>query len=275
VTELCLRAEDLSKRFMLVTRHRSVLRVLRAWAGGQPLVREHWVLRNLSFEIRQGEKVALLGRNGAGKSTLLRILAGIYASTSGTLTLGAVPQALFSTGVGFERELTVLDNVYLFGAVHGLSRLALRRRSEAILKMAEIEHLAYARLRDLSVGQVQRLAFSVFIQNESPFLIFDEALGNVDLTFARKGHAYFEALARSDKTLLMTSHDMDFLRRCCQRAVWLEGGSVRLDGPFDEVAAAYEHTLDGDEVPDTGPSENLAHRRSSARGEPQLARRRH
>jgi ABC-type polysaccharide/polyol phosphate transport system ATPase subunit len=248
MTDLCISARGVSKRFMLVTRHRSVLRVLRALLGGQPLVREHWVLRDLSLDIRHGEKVALLGRNGAGKSTLLRILAGIYASTSGSLVLGAVPQALFSAGVGFERELTVLDNMYLFGAVHGLSRPAMRRRTETILKMADIEHLAYARLRDLSVGQVQRLAFSIFIQNESRFLIFDEALGNVDLTFARKGDAYFEALARSDKTLLMTSHDMDFLRRCCQRAVWLDGGAIRLDGPFEEVAAAYEQELNGNDL---------------------------
>lgn len=247
----CVRAERLSKRFMVLQSRRTTLRAVTALARGQALKREHWVLRDVSFEIERGEKLALLGRNGSGKTTLLRLIAGIYAPTSGRLTVADEPRALFNCEVGFHAELHVVDNLYLFGAIHGIRRRHLAPRERLVLEQAGLEHLAYALMKDLSPGQLQRLALATFAQTDSDFLILDEVLGNVDHSFAREADAYFAGLAQSEKTLIMTSHDVAFLARYCRRALWLEGGAVRMHGPFDEVAREYErHTELPAEDPD-------------------------
>jgi lipopolysaccharide transport system ATP-binding protein len=246
---VCVRAGGLSKRFLVLNSERTLLRALRSLVTGGSLRREHWVLRQLTFEIRRGEKLALLGKNGSGKTTLLRLLTGIYEQTSGTLAIDGSPRALLSCHAGFHRELPVLDNVYLFGALHGIGRDVLTPREPAILELAELEHLAYAPLKQLSTGQVQRLAVSVFSQTATDFLIFDEVLGNVDPGFVRQTEAFFSSLARSDKTVIMTSHDASLLRKYCRTAMWLDGGRVRMLGPIDEVIDDYERSFNPAEEP--------------------------
>lgn len=242
MNQTCLGVYHLSKRFLVLKSQKSLLRVLRAWASGGSLRREHWVLRDVTFEIEKGEKVALVGKNGSGKTTLLRILAGIFQQTSGALAVDQSPAALFSCSIGFLRDLPVVDNIYLFGAVHGIDRSTMAQKQEAILEMAEVDHLAYSPLKELSLGQVQRLALSIFSQAPNEFLIFDEVLANVDHGFMRKSESYFESLARSGRTLILTSHDSSFLRRYCERAIWLDGGRLRRSGPFEVVIDEYERS---------------------------------
>jgi ABC-type polysaccharide/polyol phosphate transport system ATPase subunit len=243
VTVAAVRADGLSKRFRVLRSQKSVLRALRSLVGGEPVYRDHHVLRGLTFAMRPGEKVALVGRNGSGKSTLLRIISGIYEPSGGTVELSGRLAALFDPAIGFLREISVTDNIYLYGALHGISRDALAPCEQAILQHAALEHLAHAPLKDLSMGQVRRLAISVFMQNTADVLVFDEVLANLDDGFVQQAERYFAALAASDRTVIMTSHSAALLRRTCTRGLWLEDGDLRMDGPVDAVLDAYQRTF--------------------------------
>ena len=248
-----MRAQRLSKRFFVLKSRKTALRAVRAVLTRQSLKREHWVLRDLTFEIGVGDRLALIGRNGSGKTTLLRILAGIYQKTSGELVVRGSPRALFSCTVGFRPELAVLDNLYLFGALHGVGRAILEPRERAILERTGLEQQAYSPLKELSTGQAQRLALAVFSQTTSDFLIFDEVIANVDHGFRLEFDGFFAALARSGRTLIMTSHDATVLRRHCRQAIWLHEGQLRRFGPVDEVIDEYEQSFGSGPVASTGP----------------------
>jgi ABC-type polysaccharide/polyol phosphate transport system ATPase subunit len=243
VSETSVRADRLSKRFRVPAGRQTALRRLRALASGDSAARERWVLRDLSFEVRKGEKLALVGENGSGKTTLLRLLTGIYRKTGGTLVVRGQPTALFSCEIGFIRDLSVLDNVYLFGAVYGIGRDVLSPREPDVLERAGVEDLAHAPLRDLSVGQVRRLALSIFSQTASDFLLFDEVVANLDHGFLRESEQFFGSLVRSDRTVIMTSHDASILRKYCDRALWLDQGRARRIGPVDDVIDEYERSF--------------------------------
>jgi ABC-type polysaccharide/polyol phosphate transport system ATPase subunit len=246
VSAHAVRLEHVGKRFLVPRTQRTALRALRAIVRGEPLRHELWALEDVSFSLPVGSRIALIGRNGCGKTTLLRLLSGILMPTMGVLEVASKPRALFSTTVGFSAELSVADNVYLFGAIHGMTRSALLPRHEEIIARAGIAHLTHSYLKDLSVGQIQRLGLSVFAETDGRFLIFDEVLGNVDRGFARTTDAFFRSLADSGRTIVMTSHDPAFLRAHCERAIWIDGGRVREDGPFDAVMRGYERSFDGD-----------------------------
>jgi homopolymeric O-antigen transport system ATP-binding protein len=250
---LAARAEHLGKRFHVLRSERTVLRALRALARGDSLRRELWVLADVSFEIARGAKLALVGRNGSGKTTLLRLLSEIYAPTRGRLEVADRPRSLFSCSVGFATELSVSDNVTLFGAVHGVRRARLLERRHDILERAGLETLAHVPLKDLSTGQVQRLALTVFAETDAEFVILDEVIGNVDTGFLREADRFFRALARSRKTVIMTSHDASFLGEYCDQALWIDGGRVRAHGTFREVMADYERSFDRRPTPSPSP----------------------
>jgi ABC-type polysaccharide/polyol phosphate transport system ATPase subunit len=260
LSEACIRAEALSKRFLVAESRKTLLRTVRALAAGEPLRRERWVLQDLTFTVARGEKLALVGRNGAGKTTLLRLLAGIYPQTSGTLVVNAAPAALLNCWTGFHGELPVIDNLYLFGAVHGVGRDVLGPKRQAILEVAGLEELAYAPLKELSTGQVRRLALTVFSHTPGTLLILDEVLANLDRGFLRESELFFEAVVSSNKTMIMTSHDSSVLRKYCERAMWLDNGRVLRLGPCEEVIDAYERSLN----PGVGSDEPALARSSTA-----------
>jgi ABC-type polysaccharide/polyol phosphate transport system ATPase subunit len=245
-----VRLAHVGKRFRVPRAQRTALRVLRSLVRGDSLREEFWALRDVSFELPAGGHVALIGRNGSGKTTLLRLLAGILAPTIGTLHVASRPRALFSTSIGFSNELSAADNVFLFGAVHGMVRRSLTPRLDAIIARAGIDELRHAPLKDLSMGQVQRLALSIFAETPERFLVFDEVLGNVDRGYARTADAYFRRLAAEGRTVVMTSHDPAFLRPYCERAIWIENGRVHRDGPFEPVMLEYESSFEP--APDAG-----------------------
>lgn len=239
MSALAVRARGLHKRFRVLRRQRTVLRAFAALRDPSTLRRELLALDDVSFEIARGEKVALVGRNGSGKTTLLRVLAGIYQRTSGDLWMAEPPRPLFSHAIGLAGDLPVESNIFLFGAMHEMDRAFLRDRVEPILALADLAELRFALLKELSTGQRQRLALSVFFQSPSAFLAFDEAMTNVDQGFLHQCERYFASLAASDRTVLMTGHDAAWLRRHCTRALWLDAGRLRMDGPLDAVLEAY------------------------------------
>ena len=243
MSDIIVKAENLSKRFYLRKSKKTFLRTLRPLIKGSRIKDELWVLKDICFEIKKGEKLAIIGRNGCGKTTLLRILTGIYDKTSGRLEVKGNPICLFKSLVGACSDLPVIDNIYLFGAVYGLERNFLKDRIDEILETAELSHLAFSPLKELSIGQQARFAFSVFFQVDGDFLVFDESLVSIDQGFLERCKAYFQDLLFSGKTVVMTSHDASFLKDQCKRALWIDGGRIRMSGDAGEVISEYERSF--------------------------------
>jgi ABC-type polysaccharide/polyol phosphate transport system ATPase subunit len=239
MNEPLIQADHVAKRYRVLKRQRSTLRALKALWGREKLTMELWALRDISFTLRRGEKVAVIGRNGSGKTTLLRLVSGIIHPSLGSMAVAAEPLALFKFWIGQNADLPVIDNIFLFGAVCGMKRRQTEPLVAKILDSADIRDLGFAPLRDLSLGQRQRLALSIVFQAPADFLVFDETFVHVDQAFFRECNAFFVRLAESSRTMLMTSHDHNFLKKYCQRALWLDQGRIRLDGRATEVIDAY------------------------------------
>ena len=240
----CIEVNRVSKSFSVVKIRQTVMRTLKALLGGERLIREHWVLRDITFDIRSGEKWAVIGQNGAGKTTLLRLLAGIFEPTSGTVITRGRVSALFSIWACLNAELSLIDNIYFFGALHGMDRRTFQGKIDGILELSGLYPFRFTPLKAMSVGQQQRLALSVFFSSCGDINIFDEAMANIDPGFVQKCELFFDELARSDKTVIMTSHDHSFLRRFCRQAFWLQDGRIRMRGDVNDVIEAYEMYLE-------------------------------
>ena len=237
-------AQGLGKRFRIRVVRRSPLATLREGFSGTATHRDLWVLRDVSLRLERGDRLAVIGGNGCGKTTLLRMMAGIYRPSRGHLVIHGEPRILFRSGIGFTPELSVIDNAFLFGAVHGIERSVLRGQVEAALEFSELRELAHGPLKNLSVGQLRRLALSVFAESRGNFLMLDEALDNVDLEFRRRFEARFAQLLDPGKTFVMTSHDSDLLARFCRTAIWLADGTVHMAGPVEEVLRCYSECVE-------------------------------
>lgn len=243
MSDICIKIKNLSKSFPSRERKNTILQALKALVRHEPLQQSHQALRHLSCEIKKGDRLALLGRNGCGKTTLLRILTGIYDATSGTIEVQGVPRALFKSFIGLNAHISVLDNIYLLGAIHGIKRVVLENKIDEILGLAGLLHSRFSLLKKLSAGQIQRLALSIFFQTDGDVLIFDEALTSIDHEFIQKCDDYFKSLALANKTTIMTLHDTAFLKKHCTTALWLEEGQIRMYGEFNKVNTAYEQSF--------------------------------
>ena len=240
MSNICVKVKNLSKRFFVLKKEVTAFRMLKALLSREPLKRELWALRDISFEIKKGEKLAIIGKNGAGKTALLRILTGIYDKTSGVLEVESVPKAIFKLSIGLNARLSVADNISLLGALHSIPKDVLKSKKQEILEIAELGQVEFSLLKKLSTGQQQRLALSVFFQAMGNFFIFDESTAFVDMGFAYKSKKYFERLFSPNTTLIMVSHDMSLLRRYCSKALWLDEGRIRMQGEVDKVIDEYE-----------------------------------
>ncbi len=235
-----LEAVNISKRFHVYTQQKTLFRLGKSLLKGTPIRREFWALKNIHFQIAEGEKIAVVGRNGAGKTTLLRLMAGIYRPNEGEIKTRKTPQPLFSYGIGLNPFLSVLDNIFVLGAFHGLVAGEVKRALEDIVEFSGLRDFLHAPAKDLSSGQKQRLLFSVFIHNPSDFLLFDESTSMADLEFQIKTDTWFEKLMTSEKTLLICSHNLKFLEKHCTRAFWLEKGEIKASGEPAEVINLYK-----------------------------------
>jgi ABC-type polysaccharide/polyol phosphate transport system ATPase subunit len=243
MNDICIRVDKLSKRFFVFTKRQTAFQTLIDLVCHRPFKREFWALSDISFEIKKGEKIAIIGKNGSGKTTLLRILTKIYRQTSGHVEVNETPRAVFRFWSGFTADLSLIDNIYFCGAIFGIEKKYLEKNIQSILELAELYELRFNPLKMLSSGQAHRLALSVFFNCEDKLLICDEILAFVDVGFAKKCHLFFENLHSSNKTLLMTSHDNAFLKRYCDKAIWLEGGELRMFGEINDVIDKYEKSF--------------------------------
>jgi len=197
-------------------------------------------LKDISFDIHEGEFFGIVGRNGSGKSTLLKIIAGIYQPTKGSLSVDGRLVPFIELGVGFNPELTGRENVYLNGSLMGFSTKEVNAKYDAIVEFAELSRFMDQKLKNYSSGMQVRLAFSVAtILADSDILLIDEVLAVGDADFQRKCFDYFRTLKKNKKTVVFVSHDMMAVREYCDRAVLIEGSELILEGKADKVATAY------------------------------------
>jgi ABC-2 type transport system ATP-binding protein len=196
-------------------------------------------LKDISFEVKQGEFFGILGRNGSGKSTLLKILAEIYVPTKGEVKVQGKLVPFIELGVGFNPELTGRENVYLNGALLGFSKKEIDEKYNDIVEFAELEDFMDQRLKNYSSGMQVRLAFSVATRAEADVLLIDEVLAVGDADFQRKCFDYFRSLKVTGKTVIFVTHDMHAVREYCDRAIVVESSKLVFEGSADEAADRY------------------------------------
>lgn len=205
--------------------------------------REFWALKNVSFEVRRGETVAIIGRNGSGKSTLLQLICGTLDSTGGTVATKGRVAALLELGAGFNPEFTGRENVYMSGTILGLRKEEIDQRFDAIAAFAEIGDFIEQPVKVYSSGMFVRLAFAVIAHVDADILIIDEALAVGDAVFTQKCMRYIRDFQKRG-TLLFVSHDMGSVQNLCQNGIWLAHGEAMMIGSSQEVSEAYlQHTL--------------------------------
>ena len=196
-------------------------------------------LKNLSFSVRPGESVAIIGANGSGKSTLLKLIAGIFDPSAGTVNVGGRVAALLELGAGFDLDLTGLENIYLNAALLGLSGEETDRRLGDIVSFSELDYFIDSPMRHYSSGMYMRLGFAVAIHVDSEILLFDEVIAVGDQGFQRKCYERILGFKETGRTIFVVSHSLETLSRIRDRALLLEHGALLADGPFQEVADRY------------------------------------
>lgn len=202
-------------------------------------VGEFWALRKISFSVRAGEAIGVVGRNGQGKSTLLKLVAGVLLPDEGTVRVhGGVAPLIELTG-GFAGDLTVRDNIHLTAGMHGLSRGQIAERFDSIVGFAEADDVLDTPFKHLSSGMKVRVAFAVVSQLDEPVLLVDEVLAVGDKSFRNKCYRRIDELLADGKTLFLVSHNERDLRRFCTRGLYLDMGRLQFDGPIDEALARY------------------------------------
>lgn len=211
-----------------------------------------WALRDVSFEVQPGEVIGLIGKNGAGKSTLLKILSQITSPTSGQAVMNGRVASLLEVGTGFHHELSGRENVFLNGALLGLSKAEIRKKLDEIVAFAEVADFLDTPVKRYSSGMYVRLAFAVAAHLEPEILILDEVLAVGDAAFQKKCLGKMSDVALEGRTVLFVSHNMAAINRLCTRCIWLANGTTRASGATSEVVQQYLsqelHTLDSAEV---------------------------
>jgi lipopolysaccharide transport system ATP-binding protein len=199
-----------------------------------------WALQGVSFEVKQGEVVGIIGRNGAGKSTLLKILSRITKPTSGFAEVYGRVGSLLEVGTGFHFELTGRENIYLNGAILGMRKAEITRKFDEIVAFAEVEKFIDTAVKHYSSGMYMRLAFAVAAHLEPEILLVDEVLAVGDTAFQKKCLGKMGDVAKEGRTVIFVSHQMNQIRRLCEKAIWIEAGQIRAQDNASRVVSLYE-----------------------------------
>src|SRR3984957_9898478 len=235
--QLGLRAEKyMTLRDTIVAAVKAPFHRIAGLAGKGKAREEFWALKNVSFDVKRGEVIGIIGRNGAGKSTLLKILSRITEPTSGRALLKGRVASLLEVGTGFHPELTGRENVYLNGAILGMRKAEIDRKFDEIVAFAETEKFLDTAVKYYSSGMYVRLAFAVAAHLEPEILIVDEVLAVGDQEFQKKCMGRIQQVSQGDgRTVLFVSHNIGAIRKLCDRAVYLRGGKMVSAGPSEEV----------------------------------------
>lgn len=239
-SDVALRVEHVSKSFHLPTEQANGIK--QAFVNRVKGIKgytEQQVLKDISFTVEKGDFFGIVGRNGSGKSTLLKLISQIYTPNQGKITVNGKLVPFIELGVGFNPELTGRENIYLNGALLGFSHEEMSAMYEDIVKFAELEDFMDQKLKNYSSGMQVRLAFSIAIKADADILVLDEVLAVGDEAFQRKCYQYFAELKRNKKTVILVTHDMDSVRRFCNRAILIDSGKIAEIGDPAKVAQKY------------------------------------
>jgi lipopolysaccharide transport system ATP-binding protein len=251
MSDSVIRVEGLSKKYVLghQSEGRSQYKSLRdvVAEGARSMFRrkersvqdEFWALRDVDFEIRQGDRVGIIGRNGAGKSTLLKVLSRIVEPTTGRIGIKGRVASLLEVGTGFHPELTGRENIYLNGAILGMSRREIDRKFDEIVAFAEVERFLDTPVKRYSSGMYVRLAFAVAAHLEPEILIVDEVLAVGDAQFQKKCLGKMEDVGKEGRTVIFVSHTMGIITQLCNKGIYLQQGSVASQGDINDVVTQY------------------------------------
>ncbi len=239
-----IKVENVNKIFKLPHERTNSIKgaILGILRGKKSFENQH-VLKDISFEVKEGEFFGIVGRNGSGKSTLLKLLAGIYEPTSGSMHVGGKLTPFIELGVGFNPELTGRENVFLNGALLGFSRKEMLAMYDDIVAFAELSRFMDQKLKNYSSGMQVRLAFSIAIRAETDILLIDEVLAVGDAAFQQKCYDYFKGMKKQKKTIVFISHDMGAVKQFCDRSIAIEGGKITCTGTNYEVTNYYKNLL--------------------------------
>jgi ABC-2 type transport system ATP-binding protein len=242
--------QDAGIRFRRNRKARRSFKDLFAGSARRARPGEFWPLRHVSFEVRAGEAIGVVGRNGQGKSTLLKLVAEVLIADEGSIGVHAGVAPLIEITGGFVNDLTVRDNIYLTAGLHGMSKAEIDAQFDEIIAFAEIPDFVDTPYKHLSSGMKVRIAFAVISRLDEPVLLVDEVLAVGDRAFREKCYRRIEEMLAEGRTLFFVSHNERDLRRFCTRGLYLDKGALVLDGPIDEVVDAYN----ADHAPPTSSS---------------------
>lgn len=209
------------------------------FATGKRKIMEFQALKDISFTVKRGEVIGIIGRNGSGKSTLLKIISGIYKPTGGVVALEGNVVPMLELGSGFDSELTGLENIFLNGAILGYSEEYLKQRLEGIVTFSELGDFINMPIKTYSSGMMMRLAFSIATVVNPEILIVDEILSVGDEFFQKKSFARMQEMMSGGTTVLFVSHSLSQIQEVCGRVIWLEDGLIRMDGDVNAVCEQY------------------------------------
>ncbi|MFC1828897.1 ABC transporter ATP-binding protein [Thermodesulfobacteriota bacterium] len=260
MADIVIHAENIGKKYMIAHQTRGnyttlrdmitekaremsrrILSPLNKWKTDSPL-EEFWALKGVSFDVKQGECVGIIGRNGAGKSTLLKILSRITEPSSGRIRTNGQVGSLLEVGTGFHPELSGRENIFLNGAILGMTKTEIRKKFDEIVAFAEVEKFLDIPVKRYSSGMSVRLAFAVAAHLEPEILLIDEVLAVGDIAFQKKCLGKMRNDVQDGRTVLFVSHDMNAIRRLSKETIWIDKGRIAQKGPTTQVVREYEES---------------------------------
>lgn len=238
---MMIRAKSISMRYLMTyDRIQSIKEYMVQLVKRKIKYEEFWALKDVSFEIKKGEVVGIIGHNGAGKSTLLKVISGILKPTSGELEVNGNIVPMLELGSGFDHDLTGRENIFLNGAILGYTEQYLKEKYNEIVEFSELGKFIDVPIRNYSSGMLMRLAFSIATVVQPEILIVDEILAVGDASFQEKSKARMLELMGGGTTVLFVSHSLDQIREMCDRVIWLEHGNVRMIGETETICNNYQ-----------------------------------
>lgn len=240
-TGIVVSAQDLTKSFQVPHEKVDSLKGRATQLFRRVPTNKFTALDSISFEVKKGEFFGIVGRNGSGKSTLLKILAGVYQPTRGKVSVDGRMATFIELGVGFNFELSGRDNVFLNGAILGMTRKEIESKFDAIVEFAELEEFIDQKIKNYSSGMQVRLAFAIAIQAEADVILIDEVLAVGDTNFQAKCYDVFRELKKQGKTILFVGHDMSIIRDFCDRALLIHQSKITTIGAPEEVISEYNY----------------------------------
>lgn len=239
--QLTLKVEGVKLQYEFVQNKsikRELISNLKFWKKNEKRV-SYQALNDVSFDAYKGDTIGIIGRNGAGKSTLLRVIAGVFKPMEGNVEIYSQNVSLLALGTGFQAELSGVENIYLNGLLLGLNKKQIKERMREIIDFSELGEFINYPVRTYSSGMLSRLAFSTAIHIDPDILLIDEIIGVGDEEFKRKSSERIKNMIESDKTVVIVSHSMQFIKDMCNKVLWLEKGNVIKYGETEEVIKEY------------------------------------